>query len=133
MLCLFYSLRSTGTYCEDKLKQPWEAVDTLRSSSQEINGNRSFMKFPITKFITFYQKFIGPVKGQKCPMTPSCSQYAYEAFEKHGLFLGILMTADRLHRCGHDVSQYEKIIVGSQIFYFDPVFAHVISYYKAKR
>ena len=31
-------------------------------------------------------------------MYPSCSAFANEAFEKHGFFLGMMLTSDRLMR-----------------------------------
>ena len=52
--------------------------------------------------ITFYQKFISPADGHRCQMSPSCSAYSREAFQAHGLFLGWIMTCDRLMRCGRD-------------------------------
>ena len=52
--------------------------------------------------ITFYQKFISPVDGHRCRMSPSCSAYSKEAFQTHGFFMGWIMTCDRLMRCGRD-------------------------------
>jgi putative component of membrane protein insertase Oxa1/YidC/SpoIIIJ protein YidD len=67
-----------------------------------------------------YRSSIGPIKGEFCPMYPSCSQYGDIAIKRHGV-LGILMTMDRLHRCGHDLESYERVIVGARIKCLDPV------------
>ena len=52
--------------------------------------------------IHFYGKYISRVDGNRCPMHPSCSQYASQAIERHGFFKGWIMTCDRLLRCGRD-------------------------------
>jgi hypothetical protein len=55
-----------------------------------------------------YQRRMGPTKGVRCPMFPSCSEYGRQCVARHGLVVGVLMTADRLHRCGHDLRHYER-------------------------
>ncbi|MBF0120871.1 MAG: membrane protein insertion efficiency factor YidD [Desulfobacterales bacterium] len=52
--------------------------------------------------IKFYQKFISKIDGNRCPMYPSCSQYAKEAINKNGFFIGWIIACDRLLRCGRD-------------------------------
>ena len=48
--------------------------------------------------VRFYQTIISPIGASSCRMYPSCSAFAYEAFEKHGFFLGMMLTSDRLMR-----------------------------------
>ena len=43
------------------------------------------MKKLVIAMIRFYQKYISPYKGTKCPYVPSCSQYGLEAIEKYGV------------------------------------------------
>ncbi len=57
------------------------------------------MKNLIIKIIRFYQKKISPLFGPKCRFYPSCSQYAVEAVEKHGVIKGSLLAVARLLRC----------------------------------
>ncbi|MGD9209829.1 MAG: membrane protein insertion efficiency factor YidD [Desulfobacteraceae bacterium] len=52
--------------------------------------------------IRTYQKIISRSDGDRCPMYPSCSAYARQAFQTHGLIKGWILTSDRLLRCGHD-------------------------------
>ncbi len=52
--------------------------------------------------IGFYQKFLSGADGNRCPMYPSCSAYAKQAFHAHGFIKGWILTSDRLLRCGHD-------------------------------
>jgi putative membrane protein insertion efficiency factor len=59
-------------------------------------------------FIRLYQRFISPLLGNVCRFTPSCSQYAVEALQVHGVFKGLALAAWRILRCqpfckcGHD-------------------------------
>lgn len=49
--------------------------------------------------IRLYQRFISPMLGHRCRFTPSCSAYAIQALEVHGLLKGGLLAAWRLLRC----------------------------------
>jgi putative membrane protein insertion efficiency factor len=49
--------------------------------------------------IRAYRKFISPLKKPCCRFRPTCSQYAIEAIDKHGAFLGSLMAIARVIRC----------------------------------
>ena len=59
----------------------------------------------IKKFLIYiiksYQKFISPTLSlySKCPYTPSCSNYAMQAIEKHGVIYGSILAIWRLIRC----------------------------------
>lgn len=57
------------------------------------------MKKLLIAVIKFYQKYISPMKGTKCPYIPTCSQYGLEAVEKYGAFKGSLLAAWRILRC----------------------------------
>lgn len=50
-------------------------------------------------FVRFYQAAISPLTPPSCRFTPTCSQYAIEALEGHGLVRGIWLTVRRLSRC----------------------------------
>lgn len=49
--------------------------------------------------IRIYQLTIRVVLGPRCRFLPTCSDYAHEAFERHGLWHGGRMTVSRLCRC----------------------------------
>ena len=49
--------------------------------------------------IRFYQKHISPALPSCCRYMPTCSQYAIEAIEKRGVFVGIFLAVKRLLRC----------------------------------
>ena len=49
--------------------------------------------------IRFYRKAISPHLGANCRFTPTCSEYAIEAVERHGALRGGLLAAKRVGRC----------------------------------
>jgi putative membrane protein insertion efficiency factor len=57
------------------------------------------MKYPFLWLIRGYQKFISPMLPPSCRFEPSCSQYSYEAIEKHGAVKGGGLAVWRVLRC----------------------------------
>lgn len=61
------------------------------------------MKNLLTKFFCFlvraYQIFISPLLPKCCRFEPTCSNYALEAFKKHGPFKGLYLTIKRIIKC----------------------------------
>lgn len=55
--------------------------------------------FPFLILIQFYKKVISPNLPPMCRYTPSCSTYAIEALEKHGLFIGSFLATKRILSC----------------------------------
>ena len=49
--------------------------------------------------VRLYQKYISPLLGRNCRFTPTCSQYAIEALEMHGIIKGGVLAAWRIARC----------------------------------
>lgn len=54
---------------------------------------------PFILLIKFYRVCISPLKPPTCRFTPTCSEYALEAFRKHGPFKGLWLTVRRILRC----------------------------------
>lgn len=52
---------------------------------------RVIASFPFLVLVRFYQVCISPLKPPTCRFTPTCSQYAIEAFKKHGPFKGLYL------------------------------------------
>ena len=48
--------------------------------------------------IKVYQLILSPLLGRSCRFQPSCSNYAIEAIQKHGMY-GIWLTSKRLIKC----------------------------------
>ena len=49
--------------------------------------------------IRLYQKSKNPLTNGSCRFTPTCSQYALQAIERHGAFWGGLLSLWRILRC----------------------------------
>lgn len=49
--------------------------------------------------IRLYQLLLSPFFRGSCRFTPSCSEYAREAIERHGVVRGLSLSVRRLSRC----------------------------------
>jgi uncharacterized protein len=47
-----------------------------------------------------YKRFVSPLLPPACRFSPTCSEYAAEAVEKHGVLRGGTLAVGRLVRCG---------------------------------
>ena len=57
------------------------------------------MRSILTAAIRVYRYLISPMLGPTCRFYPSCSCYAEEALQQHGVVRGTYLTARRLMRC----------------------------------
>jgi putative membrane protein insertion efficiency factor len=57
------------------------------------------MKWIPIFFIKLYQLTLSPFFGKDCRFAPTCSEYAIQAFQKHGFFKGCKLTVCRLLKC----------------------------------
>ncbi len=53
----------------------------------------------ILKLLRFYQIFISSFTRPSCRFYPTCSEYAYQAFENYGVFKGLYLSVIRLLKC----------------------------------
>jgi len=54
--------------------------------------------------IRLYQATLSPYVPGGCRFTPSCSHFAHEAIQRHGLWVGLRLALSRLLRC-HPLSR----------------------------
>jgi putative membrane protein insertion efficiency factor len=73
--------------------------------------------------LKLYQTLISPSQGDVCNFSPSCSHFARQSIDSHGIFWGSLMASDRLLRCNPWVHQsFEKYYVGIKDHkFYDPI------------
>lgn len=68
----------------------------------------TFVRAIATAPLRFYRRVLSPLKPAMCRFSPTCSQYAIEAVERHGLVRGGALATWRILRChplckgGHD-------------------------------
>lgn len=51
------------------------------------------------RVIRFYRRAVSPLLPPACRFTPSCSEYAETAIERHGVWRGGWLALRRLARC----------------------------------
>lgn len=72
--------------------------------------------------VRFYQNYLSGADGSRCPMMPSCSEYAAQAVERHGPVMGWIMACDRILRCGRSETKLApRIRVQGRSYVLDPV------------
>ena len=57
------------------------------------------MKLLILKIIKLYQKYLSPLLGPSCRFHPTCSEYAFLAIDKYGIFKGGFLALKRILKC----------------------------------
>ena len=57
------------------------------------------MKYVFIFFVKCYKKLISPLLPKTCRFTPTCSSYAIEALQIHGVFKGLYLSIKRILRC----------------------------------
>jgi len=66
-----------------------------------------------------YYWVLSPLLGARCRFAPSCSEYAHQALERHGVVTGLWLTTKRLFRChpcgGHGFDPVPEKVVDEQI------------------
>ena len=60
---------------------------------------RKLLLFPIITLIKIYQVVISPLTPATCRYQPTCSHYAKEALEVHGIWKGGRLALKRIFSC----------------------------------
>jgi putative membrane protein insertion efficiency factor len=112
-----FSLFATPVHASS-LEGPWgwnKPQQAFRTHADQSSGPLQFM-------IELHRSYISPIDGKNCPMYPSCSRYSLQCLKKHGLFIGWVMTCDRLLRCGRDELRLSpEIVVNDELRCYDPL------------
>lgn len=99
-----------------------EIIDECRMTPDRTPG--SWWGLPGQWGIAFYRSQIRPALGERCSLSPSCSEYSRQAFRKHGV-LGLALTADRFFREPSVVAAAEHPVdVNGKWRYADPLSDH---------
>jgi len=62
-------------------------------------ASAKFLAFILALPIRFYRICISPMIPSRCRYTPTCSEYALEALDKHGPIRGLWLSVKRIARC----------------------------------
>jgi len=98
---------------------PWDNHPPQKSRKNHRKDGADFD--PLKAGVLFFRQYISPVDGPRCPMYPTCSAYALEALDRHGPFIGVMMTVDRLLHESDPSEHRLPIQVGSRLRFHDPV------------
>ncbi len=60
---------------------------------------KKIFTYPFILLIKGYQNFISPFLPSSCRYTPTCSHYAVEALQTHGILKGGWLAAKRIASC----------------------------------
>lgn len=74
---------------------PGPADDETRGNA----GMSGWMAKPFIALVRVYQYAISPFLGRSCRFHPSCSEYAVESLQRHGVVKGLLLAIRRVGRC----------------------------------
>jgi putative membrane protein insertion efficiency factor len=61
--------------------------------------NSRWAALPLVWLIRGYQYGLSPFLGRSCRFQPTCSEYAVESLERHGIIQGLWLAMRRIGRC----------------------------------
>jgi uncharacterized protein len=111
-----------GRAGEGRWEEPWPKQGAAPAGKRENPpASLSAGQRAVQGAIRFFQGYISPVDGDRCPCYPTCSQYGLEAVRKHGALMGLVMTSDRLIHESDEIRQVPLVKIYGSYRYFDPV------------
>ncbi len=79
-------------------------------------------RLTIMPLLSLYQNHLRAFSVTQCPSWPNCSHYSQLAVKKHGAWMGIFMTVDRLMHEGGQIKQGKTIFTADRGFLvYDPL------------
>lgn len=123
-------------YADDDTFMPWEFNQSVNVKHVSIQNNMaidpSLKSSSLIDIIRIVYHSVSSVDGDRCQMAPTCSVYSIQAIEKHGFFIGFMMTADRLI---HESDESDLALVirsENKSRAFDPVSHNDFWWYKSR-
>ncbi len=104
--------------------EPWEFGEARTRTGARFDVHQENISLPSQAVMTglsFFSNYISKVDGDRCPMYPTCAAYSRQVVRKHGFFMGIFMTADRLIHEGNEMDYAPLIQVDDNVRFYDPV------------
>lgn len=80
---------------------------------------RSLARTAVKAPLLVYQRAISPALPRRCKYEPTCSRYALEAIDSHGVLRGIVLASWRVLRCnpfshgGYDPVEAQRVFKAS--------------------
>jgi putative component of membrane protein insertase Oxa1/YidC/SpoIIIJ protein YidD len=107
---------------DNEIKTLFRQADSV-SHTYNMPLKESVNEFDILISLAFlvYKEVISSQDEPRCVFTPSCSEYAVEAFRKKGIVTGWLATFDRLSRCNRYALHSHYPFDKEKKRFYDPV------------
>ncbi len=129
LFSIFFFLLMVGLAippCSDaeggRWEEPWGQSPQSSPAAKEKPGESlSWGQRMAVGTIGIFRNFISPVDGDRCPSFPSCSQYGQQAIRRHGIFIGWVMTFDRLLHEADEVTMAPRVQVDGSFRAYDPI------------
>jgi hypothetical protein len=125
---LIFFISAAAWSAEGPANEAWEMRPrtTIQPQTRKIAKEVTEVDYAVNVSIGVYRFFLSDQQGDICAFTPSCSEYAQQALGTHGLFIGALMTADRLERCNWSAwayapRYYRMVLQKNKVKLSDPV------------
>lgn len=100
MLFVFPNAIAQKSITDFKLEEMKSELNRNTSLSSNPSHKKPVKKKGVGNFLlNIYQKHISVQISADCLYSLSCSRYSREVVNSKGLFLGVLLSADRLTRC----------------------------------
>lgn len=97
---------------------PWDGF-AAPSAVAQSPPRRSPLSWPgeiVTWSLGAFQRYLSPLDGPRCTLTPTCSTYSLQAIAEHGTVVGLLLTFDRLL---HEFDEFPLLQARSRVTYRD--------------
>lgn len=122
LFCSSAGYSNSQVLIEHELKSLFINPDTIKADYKEPLKNAvNEIEIVFSTGFLFYKTYVSSQDKPSCIFSPSCSEFAVEAFQKKGIFPGWLKTFDRLSRChGFAKSTHYHFDTEKNLFY-DPV------------
>lgn len=127
IILLLFNSTTSFTYAGDRpFRGPWnpeglQQREKLSDKAIEASESFSYVQTILLNSLLFFQKKISPADGDRCPMYPSCSQYALDSIKIHGFFIGTIMATARLTQERGEMKTAPKILIHNSLLFYDPV------------
>jgi putative component of membrane protein insertase Oxa1/YidC/SpoIIIJ protein YidD len=122
LFCCSASYSKSQILIEHELKSLFINPDTIKTDFKKPLKNAvNEVEIVFSTGFLFYKSFVSSQDKPSCIFSPSCSEYAVEAFQKKGIFLGWLKTFDRLSRCNAFANHTHYHFDTEKKLFYDPV------------
>ena len=116
-ITLFLMFGLAGGAYSEPFRGPWGEDRAERTSYKQASSEFN----PLRSLVRVHRNYLSPVDGKTCPMYPSCSKYSLLCFKKHGLFIGWVMTCDRLLHEADEMGNAHVICINGVEGFHDPI------------